>query len=106
MSQPLSPEQLAQALGDAAHVARGDRNHDLLTALDVLAQDHRPDLRGPWVQQQLAYAVVDHIRGDRSSPIDAAADWCRAHRTSLPALLAAVADAVATEPGALERAAA
>lgn len=92
----LTPIELAEALRDAARVAHGDRGHDLSTALDVLAQDHRPELRDVAVQQQLAYAVAYFAdRGSRAQrPVDVAADWCAEHGARLEELLRATADSV------------
>lgn len=92
----LTDEQLADALRVAADVARGDRQHDLMTALDVLAQDHRPELRGVGIQHQLAYAVA--LFADPAAygrrPVEVADDWCRRHGKGLDVMLRAAADSV------------
>ena len=92
----LTDTALAAALRDAADVAFGDSQHDLMTALDVLARDYRPDLRGVGVQRQLAHAVVMFAdpRARTERPVDVAAAWCREHGARLDVLLRAVADAV------------
>lgn len=103
--RPLTDPQLANALRAAAKVAGGDRQHNLMTALDVLAQDRRPEFRGIRAQQQLAYAVAafTHPTTCARRPVDLAEAWCRERGVSLAGLLRAVADSV--EDGALPAAA-
>lgn len=97
---PLDRAGLARALRDAAQVARGDCGHDLLTVLDILACDHRPDLANLPAQWQLADAVtaVTDPSGVRyTGPARAARRWCR--ETGLPLCELLLHAAVKAEAG-------
>jgi hypothetical protein len=104
VAAPLTAPELAQALREAAMVAHGDRRHDLLTVLNVLASDHRPDLR----ELPTLWQITDAVRAVSLSPgapyagsANAAQRWCWQHGKSLADLL--LEAAVRIEGGATGR---
>ena len=59
---PLSPDELAKALRTAHMLARTDTDHDVFSLLDVLVQDHHPEL-GRDGCYQVARAVMRFLTG-------------------------------------------
>jgi hypothetical protein len=59
---PLNPDELADALRATLALARADKDHDVFTLLDVLAQDGYPGMdRG--ASYQVARAVLKFLTG-------------------------------------------
>lgn len=59
---PLSPGDLANVLRTAHMLAHSDKDHDVFSLLDVLAEDHHREL-GPDGCHQVARAVMRFLTG-------------------------------------------
>jgi hypothetical protein len=87
VSGPLIAEELADVLRTALALVRGDRDHDVFTLLDVLAEDHYPAMSRD-ASYQVARAVLKFLTGigadETREPVLALHLW---HRRNLDAAL-------------------
>jgi hypothetical protein len=85
VSGPLSPEELVEVLRTALVLVREDSDHDVFTLLDVLAEDHYPEMSRD-ATYQVARAVLKFLTGiaadETREPVLALHLW---HRRNLDA---------------------